>query len=865
MTFFEYRNQLFEDVKNSSDNPRERQLYLTGVCAEILKKYLNFDEISTVPENDPSCPFDLFGIHDRTLYLIKLDESCLSRGEETLSRNEIIPVSQSLINFVRRAAAITGVSATGCTKTLVAQLISRLAHGETDSIVEGIKIIPFLFNPISEECTRETSLRFNMLKCIALPVSLYSTWDKGLPIPSSACSNAATKEESQSVSIPVQAVCAEEDTEEKTDSSADVSNDEIVQSPEAYKDNLIAEARLRKGLFLYNLFDDVTSLLQDVGEYEEITEAHSHNRNYANRPFDVDGWSLDETNNVLTLFFLDQDTGDSNFMRADFAKLGKRLVNFADFSLKGLLSDTVLDLSTEEGSLSYRIEQLHKSEETDFQRIECVILTLRKKISKFEPISVESDGVQLRVHALDYQDLYQLSTTMKNAQLVIDFLSLEFGGEPVQMLAAVDRPDIGYKAFVGMIKAEVLASVYEEYGQKVLSSNVRAFLLTGGRVNKGIQKTIKEEPNNFFAFNNGVCVVASAIRTDLNPKVITLMTAATDFQIVNGGQTTASLHYARKRGISIKNIYVPLKLSVVSKEIDSVERQVFVQNISRYANSQNKVSDSDLGTNTRFQIQFQRCADNSVVVSNGSICRWYYERARGSYRVERIRTNTTKSSKNADFLRKYPQKFDKIELSKWFKAWSDEPHISNVGGQKCFLDFSKDLSIKEKKEGLGFCSTDFFKYAIGKGILYRHIDQLVFNSNWYQAERSYKVNIVGYTMALLRLVIGEMYPGEELNFLRIWKEQQVPSKDDKIKYFDPLPLSFGKALDPVLCVLAKYCRSIFDDSRRTVSDVGEWVKKPACWTLMKQDMPRFEEYREELRGFCCPIESEFIIKSWRDK
>ena len=120
-------------------------------------------------------------------------------------------------------------------------------------------------------------------------------------------------------------------------------------------------------------------------------------------------------------------------------------------------------------------------------------------------------------------------------------------------------------------------------------------------------------------------------------------------------------------------------------------------------------------------------------------------------------------------------------------------------------------------------------------------------------------------MALLRLVIGEMYPGEELNFLRIWKEQQVPSKDDKIKYFDPLPLSFGKALDPVLCVLAKYCRSIFDDSRRTVSDVGEWVKKPACWTLMKQDMPRFEEYREELRGFCCPIESEFIIKSWRDK
>lgn len=381
MTFFEYRNQLFEDVKSSSAEPQERQFYLTRACAEILRGYLDYNEISAVPENDPLCPFDLFGIHDRTLYLIKLDESCFSRGEETLGRNDIVPVSQSLINFVRRAAAITGVSATGCTKTLVAQLISRLAHGETDSCVEGIKIIPFLFNPISEECTRETSLRFNMLKCTALAVSLYSAWAKGLPIPSSKYLNAETKEELQLVS----SVCSEEDIERKTDLSADVSKDEIVQSPESYKENLIAEARLRKGLFLYNLFDDVTSLLRDVGEYEEITEAHSHYRNFANRPFDVDGWSLDETNNVLTLFFLDQDTGDSNFMRTDLAKLGKRLVNFADFSLKGRLSDTVLDLSTEEGSLSYRIERMHKSEETDFQRIECVILTLRKKISKFEP------------------------------------------------------------------------------------------------------------------------------------------------------------------------------------------------------------------------------------------------------------------------------------------------------------------------------------------------------------------------------------------------------------------------------------------------------------------------------------------------
>lgn len=862
MTYFDYRDSLF-DICGFAKGSVRRWRNLLELTSEMLKKYLGFDEISPSSEDDVACPFDLWGISHKTLYLIKLDEECYERDDEALGINEIHGVLDDLLKFVRASSAEYGESNIHNTRAVIAELISKLAHGETDKDIERIKIVTFLFNPLSGECGRETSMRIKMLKCNAQAMSLYSLWQEGIQIPQLAEEIPDESEEKTSADEFVETVVKPQESfsavyKREEDLGPSISN------AEEYKQQLISEARQRKGFFHFNLFDDIVSELCDSGEYEEIYTAHSE-RTYSNRPFAVDGWALDETNNVLTLFLLDNKNGDDSFIKEDLDKQQRRLKNFAEFSIKGCLSDDVLDLSTEEGSLTYRIEHACKREDSRYNRIEFVILTMRSKAFKAGKESLQCEGIECRISVLDYRDLYQLTEATRNTRLEINFLAPEFGGKPVQMISAVNRPDIGYKAYVGKIRADVLADIYEEYGQKVLSSNVRAFLLTAGKVNKGIQKTIREEPDNFFAYNNGICVVASDIKAD-DRDGITLMGAATDFQIVNGGQTTASLHYAKKKKVPISQIYVPLKLSVVPENIDDFDRQLFVQNISAYANSQNKVSDSDLGTNTHFQIKFQRAGEGStILMPGGSVCKWYYERARGTYKIERIRTREG-SSKNSKFERQYPQKFDKTELAKWFKAWSDEPHIANVGGQKCFIEFSKDLIEKEKKDKeLSFCTADFFKYAVGKGILYRHIDLRVQKSDWYQAERSYKVNIVGYTMAMLRLVIADMFPGEELDFLRLWQTQNIPGTADKIRSFDPMSKIFSGELDSVIDSLAKYCRSIFDDDRRTVSDVGEWVKKQECWNLMKQDMPRYDEYRENLRHLCGPINPNYVIKSWRTK
>ena len=140
-----------------------------------------------------------------------------------------------------------------------------------------------------------------------------------------------------------------------------------------------------------------------------------------------------------------------------------------------------------------------------------------------------------------------------------------------------------------MIPAEVIAQIYDRFGSRLLEGNVRSFLSTKVKVNKGIRNTIINEPEMFFAYNNGISATATDAEFRKTEHGLQLI-SANDLQIVNGGQTTASLLMAKiKDKADLANVYVQMKLSVVSPTTaDSV-----IPLIARYANSQNQISDAD--------------------------------------------------------------------------------------------------------------------------------------------------------------------------------------------------------------------------------------------------------------------------------
>lgn len=617
-----------------------------------------------------------------------------------------------------------------------------------------------------------------------------------------------------------------------------------LKGAEDFRYSLILEAK-NEGYGKYRLLDILKERLCDVDKFDDISDARCPDRRVRNAICAVDAWSLDETNDVLTLFYFDYHDSlePGSFGKADAERLLSKVKNFFKYSADGSLDEEVLDWNTEEGALAFTIADRFANAAEDlppYTRVEFWLLTTERKVKNLSLPEGNVAGVDYRVAVLDYNDFYEFDKS--TGELEIDFTRTEFGGRPLRMLPAVTDLSTGYSAYVGVIPGKTLANLYKEYGQRILSSNVRAFLNTTIKVNKGIQQTIKNEPKRFFAFNNGICVVCSGIRTDLRDGV-TLMTEATDFQIVNGGQTTASLHFAAmQKNFPLEDIQVPMKLTVIPMEVINCARQEFVLDIAKYANSQTAVTTSDLGSNTNFQVKFQKWgfSGNCTYRNKGGVCYWYYERTHGEFKVAQNREKNPKK-----FEDRFPNRFKKTDLAKWLLSWEGAPHTVSLGAQKCFMAFSKEIEAKEAQDPeMSFCTPAFFKQAVAKGILFRAVDKLVKDAEWYKKERSYKANIVTYAIALFAHTIRHNFGADmDLDWIRIWERQSIDS-----------------SLLPLLDKLARQARANFDRDDRSVHDVGEWVKKERCWELLKRQSVDLGSYKETVRALCKKAEPSFFLR-----
>lgn len=639
-------------------------------------------------------------------------------------------------------------------------------------------------------------------------------------------------------------------TEEKT-------LDVQVNSAEEYRRKIL-QTDASRGLQAYRIFDLFAKTLVRAGLYEDIRSAHCDARQVGNLKIALSGYAYDPQACIVTLFLLDWGTyvcSDSPepLRTADFDRLTKRLLNFYGLAARNRLVDEVLDAQTDEGQAAGDIFRWSALEdENKVNQVRCVVLTLRPDKTGKKELAEEfpfgEDGPSCVRLVYDYRSLYELSHS--SAEVVINFEDPKEEFEPVDMIEAFNRQD-GYRAYLGRMPAVNLARIYDRYGQRVLNSNVRAFLQSNNRVNKGMLKTAKEDAESFFAYNNGICVVAREMATSRHGTADRIVSVR-DFQIVNGGQTTATLHklwndFRRKTKSEpeavnvLQNVYVPMKLTVPSPTCSDEQREALIMNISKFANSQSAVSNADLGANTHFQIKFKsqsehsRCAIRPSVGGSGTVTYWYYERSRGSYKVESERDDAilTKRKKKgkSPFELRYPKKFTKTDLAKWIKAWDQVPHIVSRGSQKCYAAFEADVRNAEKQDpSLSFVTPEYVQYCIGKGILFRQVDSVVAGSSWYKAAKSYKANLVCYAVAYLSLTLQRLYGKEaELDFFRIWDKQATPTN-----------------LAPIVERMARLALETFNWEDRGWDDVGEWVKKKECWEKMSEHVMDFSDAEKRL-------------------
>jgi len=512
---------------------------------------------------------------------------------------------------------------------------------------------------------------------------------------------------------------------------------------------------------------------------------------------------------VLLLYAFDGSLGEPGVMpQADVVRHFRSLSGFLEAALAGGLVGKLKENHPEE-ELRAEIHQRNRAI-TKARLILATDMKLGERVRELPGETIQ--GVPCEFHVWDISRLAELSR--KEREPLDINLASEFSS-PIPCLPA-HLPTDDYQSYLCVVPASLLADLYGRWGTRLLETNVRGFLSERGKVNRGIRATIQNRPHMFFAYNNGLTATAAHVEV-ASAHGECRITRARDLQIVNGGQTTASLFWARKKyGTPLDGVRVQMKLSVVPESMADHFDEI-VSDISRFANSQNKVSDADLFSNHPFHREMEKISKRAGIAPKGGgnvQSYWFYERARAQYENERA---PLKGKLKADFDRKYPktQLITKTDFAKYANCVDEAPHIVSEGAQKSFRFFAESISGRWEKNPSQF-NEAYYKRHVGVAIVYKALEALISREPWYEG---YRINIIAYTIALL--VHHGLRRGKRLNLLALWQQQAIAEA--------AAVGLVSLAAQTWKCLPAVERRS----QRPQWGNLGQWFKAKECWEEAK--------------------------------
>lgn len=576
---------------------------------------------------------------------------------------------------------------------------------------------------------------------------------------------------------------------------------------EEYRKDLIEDvkaAATESRNFASSTFVEITSdLLADAGELADFQLCQFKGTGSKKKSLALDGYAFDEADDSVRVLVGDWDGRDMSptITQTEAKALLGRARAFVEESLAGKFYE-----SLENSSSGYAFSKELFNRRAELTRCRIYLATDKMLSGRAKDFPEGKIGsIPVEFHVWDIARFHRVSESSSGRDdIEIDFGLRIQGGIPC-IAASVESDD--YKAYLCVIRGDVLASIYDEFGSRLLEGNVRSFLSAKGKINKGIRGTIRSEPHMFFAYNNGIAATAAEaeIRAGVGGQHLVRVK---ELQIVNGGQTTASLAASLREGdAALDTIFVQMKLSVIPSE----RAGAVIPLIARYANSQNKVSDADFFSNHDFHRRLETLSRQiwAPAVSGAQHeTHWFYERARGQFVNEQIRMTKSERKK---FLMQNPknQILSKTDIAKLQNAWAQRPHVVCLGAQKNFINFAVQVESEWDKSDAGF-NREYFTGLVSKKIVFAETERIVASQPWYQG--GYRAQIVAYTVAKLVNAIATEEPTMALDLPTIWAKQSV-----------------GEGLKPMLAEIAGAVHQVIVNPDSGHANVTEWSKRELCW------------------------------------
>lgn len=548
-------------------------------------------------------------------------------------------------------------------------------------------------------------------------------------------------------------------------------------------------------------------LLSIAGETDNVRLAYDKKGIGTKTQHQINAYSISDNYETLDLFVTVLKSTDhpERITKAEVDTAQKRILNFFR---KAIYKDYVNEI--EESSDIFQLaNELASSEElrNNLVRVNTIIVTdgfYPNELSKVDSIS----GYSIYPRIVDINYLYNI-TEKSHIPIEINFKSEGF------IIPCIESPSAnsGYKSYLAIIPGNALATIYERFGSRLLEQNVRSFLQFSGKINKGIRNTILNEPHMFLAFNNGIAATAESIELE-NAENGLVITKTNDLQIVNGGQTTASIYHTFKKDkADLSDIYVQVKLSVIENKEEYGD---IVSRIAEYANTQNRVSVADLSSNLPYHVHFEKLSRTIITPHSDTKptqTKWFYERARGQYRNARNREGFTKARRKA-FDIKHPrsQMFTKEKLAKYINAYQEvykgtklvvAPHfvVKNVKNYSQFILYNTKGKIEN--------NNIYFEDTVAKAILYQTCEKLY----------GVKPNSIGglrFIVVPYAITYFGLKTDYKLDLYKIWKNQTLSDNLSALLY------DLMVQLDDFLV------------KNSPESLIEMWARKESCWELVRE-------------------------------
>lgn len=540
--------------------------------------------------------------------------------------------------------------------------------------------------------------------------------------------------------------------------------------------------------------------MSEIGMTFEPVECHFEGK-VGNANLRLSGYSVSDDSDQLD-FFVSLYAGvdvPTPIPDSETKTAVEQCLRFLALCAEGKLA-AKLDPSSDVRSLAETLQAIYN----DLEQVRVYVITDRVAKSKsFKTRDIGGKAVRLEV--MDIERLHRhWSEGKPRDELVVDFTQVS--GAPLPCVFVPGESD-DYDYALTAIPGEALRLLYEKFGARLLEANVRSFLSVKGKgVNAGIQTTLRTSPERFMAYNNGIVIVADEAFLGRTTDGSAGITWLKGLQIVNGGQTTASLYFTKKKypDTDLSRVRVPAKI-IVMKVQDSTKEESLVSDISRFANSQNAVRQSDLSANKPFHVEIEKLA-LSTYCPDG-VGRWFYERAAGSYNTMLAREGSTPARLKhlKEVVTPPSRKVTKTDLAKYMNAWDRKPDLVSLGSQKNFEQFMDSLREPEGQPPATLPDVAAFKAMIAKAILFKKAHALA-----RPMFPAFQGNVVVYLVSLLADRLGD-----RIDLDKIWARQDI-----------------SQALRQQLQVWAV---EVNDALHRSSGGrmISEWAKKPECWDAVR--------------------------------